>query len=206
MPPNAKARQFTDPLVTAGAGVLRFEGFSACASAWIRADFSPEAYSGSIVSHGTTNVDFNPPMRQALARAGRLGTRVAVGFIDVDHFKAVNDTLGHESGDLLLRQVAQRLESCVREGDLLARLGGDEFVVLIEGQDGPHSMAQKILEVLRPDYDLNGQVTKVTASIGISRFPQDGVELNGLLSAADFAMYQAKTAGRDSVQFYKSQG
>ena len=148
---------------------------------------------------------FMDALKRTLHRTERSQGAASLLFIDLDHFKAVNDTLGHENGDLLLRQVAQRLESCVREGDLLARLGGDEFVVLIEGQDDPQSMAQKILEVLRPDYDLNGQVTKVTASIGISRFPQDGVELNGLLSAADFAMYQAKTAGRDSVQSYKPQ-
>ena len=148
---------------------------------------------------------FMDAFKRTLHRMERSQGAVSLLFIDLDHFKAVNDTLGHEMGDVLLQQVAQRVGSCVREGDLLARLGGDEFVVLIEGQDDPHSMAQKILEVLRPDYDLNGHAIKVTASIGISRFPQDGVELNGLLSAADFAMYQAKTTGRDSVQFYKNQ-
>jgi diguanylate cyclase (GGDEF)-like protein len=148
---------------------------------------------------------FMDAFKRTLGRMERNQGAVSFLFIDLDHFKAVNDSLGHEMGDVLLQQVAQRVSSCVREGDLLARLGGDEFVVLVEGQDDPHSMAQKILEVLRPDYDLNGHATKVTASIGISRFPQDGVELNGLLSAADFAMYQAKTTGRDSVQFYKPQ-
>ena len=148
---------------------------------------------------------FMDAFKRTLHRMERNQGVVSLLFIDLDHFKAVNDTLGHEMGDVLLQQVAQRVISCVREGDLFARLGGDEFVVLVEGQDDPHSMAQKILEVLRPDYDLNGHAAKVTASIGISRFPQDGVELNGLLSAADFAMYQAKTTGRDSVQFYKNQ-
>ena len=147
---------------------------------------------------------FMDAFKRTLYRIERSQDSVSLLFIDLDHFKSVNDTLGHESGDLLLQQVAHRVSSCTREGDLLARLGGDEFVVLIEGHDDPQSMAQKILEVLRPSYDLNGHVAKVTASIGISRFPQDGVELNGLLSAADLAMYQAKTKGRDSVQLYKS--
>jgi hypothetical protein len=98
VPPNAKARQFTDPLVTAGAGVLRFEGFSACASAWIRADFSPEAYSGSIVSHGTTNVDFNPPMRQALARVRDTDAlELAIGTTSV--------TLQHEGSTVVEKKV-----------------------------------------------------------------------------------------------------
>lgn len=147
---------------------------------------------------------FMDALKRSLHRLERNQGVMSLLFIDLDHFKSVNDTLGHEMGDLLLQQVAQRVGSCVREGDLLARLGGDEFVVLVEGHSDPHSMAQKILEVLRPDYDLQGRMAQVTASIGISCFPQDGAEINGLLSAADFAMYQAKTAGRDGVQFYKN--
>ena len=147
---------------------------------------------------------FMDALKRTLHRSERNQGVVSLLFIDLDHFKAVNDALGHENGDLLLQQVARRLESCVRDGDLLARLGGDEFVVLVEGQHDPHSMAQKILQVLRPDFELGGHTSKVTASIGISRFPQDGLELSGLLSAADFAMYQAKTKGRDGVQLYQS--
>ncbi|MDZ7919858.1 GGDEF domain-containing protein [Rhodoferax sp.] len=123
-------------------------------------------------------------------------------FVDLDRFKAVNDGMGHDIGDLLLQQVAQRIASCVREGDLVARLGGDEFVVLVEGPDDSHRMADKVLAVLRPDYVLGAHVVSVTASIGVSRYPQDGSELSELLSAADSAMYRAKTAGRDGVQFY----
>ena len=149
---------------------------------------------------------FMDALKRTLQRMARNQGEVSLLFIDLDHFKVVNDTWGHEIGDLLLQQVAERVVSCVREGDLLARLGGDEFVVLVEGHVDPQSMAQKILDILRSNYDLNGHSAKVTASIGISRFPQDGVELNGLLSAADFAMYQAKTAGRDSVQFYNNPG
>jgi diguanylate cyclase (GGDEF)-like protein len=98
--------------------------------------------------------------------------------------------------------VARRIQDCVREGDLVARLGGDEFVVLVEGPDDTHRMAEKILEVLRPDYPLGPHRVQVSASIGVSRFPDDGSELDVLLSAADSAMYQVKTSGRDGVQFY----
>ncbi|MDR7308241.1 sensor domain-containing diguanylate cyclase [Rhodoferax saidenbachensis] len=145
---------------------------------------------------------FMDALKRTLHRMERSEGVTSLLFIDLDHFKSVNDRLGHETGDLLLQQVAQRIEDCVREGDLVARLGGDEFVVLVEGHDDANRMAEKILSVLRPEYQLGDHAVNVTASIGVSCFPQDGTELNGLLSAADFAMYQAKTLGRDGVQFY----
>lgn len=145
---------------------------------------------------------FMDALKRTLHRMERSEGVTSLLFIDLDHFKTVNDRLGHEAGDLLLQQVAQRIQDCVREGDLVARLGGDEFVVLVEGQDDAHRLAEKILSVLRPDYQLGDHAVQVTASIGVSCFPEDGTELNGLLSAADTAMYQAKTAGRNGVQFY----
>ena len=145
---------------------------------------------------------FMDAFKRSLHRLERSGGSGSLLFVDLDHFKAVNDTLGHEMGDLLLQQVAQRIQDCVREGDLVARLGGDEFVVLVEGPDDTHRMAEKILEVLRPDYQLGAHRAHVSASIGVSCFPDDGRELDVLLSAADSAMYRAKTAGRDGVQFY----
>ena len=145
---------------------------------------------------------FMDALKRSLHRMERTGGMSSLLFIDLDHFKAINDNLGHDLGDQLLRQVAQRIQDCVREGDLVARLGGDEFVVLVEGHDDTHRMADKVLSVLRPDYQLGTHVVCVTASIGVSCFPQDGTELDALLSAADFAMYQAKTAGRNGVQFY----
>ena len=145
---------------------------------------------------------FMDALKRSLHRMERSGGTSSLLFIDLDHFKAINDDLGHDMGDLLLRQVAQRIQDCVREGDLVARLGGDEFVVLVEGHDDTHRMAEKVLSVLRPDYRLGTRTVRVTASIGVSCFPQHGTELDTLLSAADFAMYQAKTAGRNSVQFY----
>lgn len=145
---------------------------------------------------------FMDALNRTLHRMERSEGVIFLLFIDLDHFKTVNDRLGHETGDLLLQQVAQRIQDSVREGDLVARLGGDEFVVLVEGQDDAQRLAEKILSVLRPDYQLGDHTVQVTASIGVSFFPEDGTELNGLLSAADSAMYRAKTSGRNSVQFY----
>jgi diguanylate cyclase (GGDEF)-like protein/PAS domain S-box-containing protein len=138
--------------------------------------------------------------RRTLSRLERSQGSCSLLFIDLDQFKSVNDQLGHEMGDLLLQQVAQRIEDCVRAGDLVARLGGDEFVVLVEGPDDVESMAQKIRLALSTDYRLGVHTRHVTASIGISRFPENGTDLNELLSAADLAMYRAKTGGSDSVK------
>lgn len=145
---------------------------------------------------------FMDAFKRTLHRMERNEGVTSLLFIDLDHFKTVNDRLGHETGDLLLQQVALRIQESVRDGDLVARLGGDEFVVMVEGQDDVQRLAEKILSVLRPDYQLGEHAVHVTASIGVSCFPQDGTELNGLLSAADLAMYQAKTLGRNGVQFY----
>jgi diguanylate cyclase (GGDEF)-like protein len=148
---------------------------------------------------------FMDAFKRTLGRMERKQGMCSILFMDLDHFKEVNDQLGHEMGDLLLQQVAQRIQACVRASDLVARLAGDEFVVLIEEHDNAEDargIAQKILQALERSYDLNGHVAHVTASIGISRYPQDGVELNRLLSSADMAMYQAKTQGKNNVQFY----
>jgi diguanylate cyclase (GGDEF)-like protein len=145
---------------------------------------------------------FMDAFKRSLHRLERSSGSGSLLFVDLDRFKTINDSLGHEVGDLLLQQVAQRIQGCVREGDLVARLGGDEFVVLVEGSADSHRMADKLLAELRPDYALGAHVVTVTASIGVSQYPQDGTELSELLSAADSAMYRAKTAGRDGVQFY----
>ncbi|APW41932.1 sensor domain-containing diguanylate cyclase [Rhodoferax saidenbachensis] len=149
---------------------------------------------------------FMDALKRTLGRMERKNGMCSILFIDLDHFKAVNDQLGHEMGDLLLQQVAQRIQACVRASDLVARLAGDEFVVLIEeheGADDARGIAQKILGALGRDYSLSGNTARVTASIGISRYPHDGVELNRLLTSADLAMYQAKTQGKNNVQFYR---
>ena len=124
-------------------------------------------------------------------------------FVDLDDFKVVNDTHGHRLGDLLLREVALRLRLCLREGDLVARLGGDEFVILVESEErvaDASVIAHKVLDALAADYVLEGQVLRVTASIGISRYPHDGTELGELMRHADAAMYQAKAGGRNTFR------
>lgn len=137
---------------------------------------------------------------RALAQARRTGQIVAVGFVDLDTFKRVNDVLGHAAGDQLLQVVAQRLSRSLREGDTVARLGGDEFALLLPGQiDGEAAIrvAERVLEVLRQPLDLDGHLVSPTASLGLALFPCDGNDVAELLRKADAAMYQAKAGGRD---------
>jgi diguanylate cyclase (GGDEF)-like protein/PAS domain S-box-containing protein len=148
---------------------------------------------------------FNDRLQQAIAHAERNHLQVAVMFLDLDGFKAVNDTLGHNSGDELLRQVAQRLTDCVRATDTVSRFGGDEFTVVIvalEGGDDVTRVAHKIArEVARP-YDIDGATASVTTSIGISFYPGDGKEPAQLIQRADNAMYHAKRHGKNHHEFY----
>jgi diguanylate cyclase (GGDEF)-like protein/PAS domain S-box-containing protein len=151
---------------------------------------------------------FNQRLTQALARAQRLAKLAAVLFIDLDRFKIINDTLGHDAGDRLLMQLAERLRECLREGDTIGRQGGDEFVVLIEDVADPQQVAgvgQKILETVARPYYINGQEFHVTASIGISIYPGDGSDQQTLLKNADIAMYRAKEQGKNNHQFYSAQ-
>ncbi len=146
-------------------------------------------------------------LKLAMRRAHRTGHRVAVLFLDLDGFKAVNDTLGHPMGDKLLQQVSERLSACVRDVDTVARLGGDEFVVILENvteaSDVEH-IAGKILSVLGEAIHLDGNEASVTASIGISLFPDDADSGSVLVRNADAAMYQAKDKGRNTYQFYST--
>ncbi|MBW7902453.1 MAG: EAL domain-containing protein [Rhodocyclaceae bacterium] len=141
---------------------------------------------------------------QVLAQAERDGTLAALLFIDLDHFKTINDSLGHFTGDLLLCEVARRMSECVRRSDTLARLGGDEFVVVcaessIEGAAG---VARKILAAVSQPFVVDGHHLTVTPSIGIGLFPQDGRDFQTLLKHADTAMYRAKESGRNAYQFF----
>ncbi len=152
-------------------------------------------------------------LRQALAASGRSGKEGALLFIDLDNFKTLNDTLGHDIGDLLLQQVAQRLESCVREGDSVARLGGDEFVVMLEDLSGQsleaaeqtEAVGEKILATLRHPYQLDGNEFRSTSSIGATLFIDHKQPIENLLKQADIAMYQAKKAGRNALRFFDPQ-
>ena len=149
-------------------------------------------------------------MHQALATAQRRQQGGALLFIDLDNFKTLNDTLGHDQGDLLLQQVAQRLNTCVRSVDTVARLGGDEFVVMLEElSPKPHELAlhargvgEKILAMLAVPYALQGYQYRSTPSIGIAPFTGEHTTVGELLKQADLAMYQAKTAGRNTLRFF----
>jgi diguanylate cyclase (GGDEF)-like protein/PAS domain S-box-containing protein len=148
---------------------------------------------------------FADRLSQAVAQAHRLGHRVGVLFLDLDRFKVINDSLGHSRGDILLKEVALRLLSCVREGDTVARLGGDEFTLILPGvqqAQGAARVAEKVLEAMRQPFELAGRELYVTASIGISLYPDDGRDIEALLKFADTAMYRAKDQGRDAYQLY----
>ena len=143
----------------------------------------------------------------ALERVQR-GEHVAVHYLDLDHFKTVNDSLGHPVGDELLKAVAGRLRHCVGKTDTVARVGGDEFAIVQTGVDRPTdaaALAQEIREAIRAPFDINGHVVIVDASIGISHAPTDGIETNVLLKNADMALYRAKADGRGTYRFFEPQ-
>lgn len=145
---------------------------------------------------------------QAMEHARRNGGRIGVVFSDLDRFKIVNDTMGHGIGDLLLVQVAQRLQQCVRKGDTVARLGGDEFAFilfnLIQAEDAT-LVAEKVITALSLLFELEGQEIYISASLGISIYPGDGTDADSLLRNADTAMFQAKEQGPAMYQFYLPQ-
>ncbi len=149
---------------------------------------------------------FQDRLAQSLTRARRRGERLCVMFIDLDRFKYVNDTLGHEAGDELLREVGVRLASCVRESDTVARLAGDEFTVLLPDPGADKditAVAARILEMLRERFLIaGGREVFVGGSIGVALFPSDGEDTGTLLKNADTAMYRAKENGRNTYQFY----
>jgi diguanylate cyclase (GGDEF)-like protein len=149
--------------------------------------------------------NFSILLNQRINEARRYHRQLAVAFLDLDRFKQINDTLGHEAGDQLLQEVAARLKGCVRDSDTVARLGGDEFVVLlpdVEEEAYAATVAQKILAVIDRPFLIIGQEFHVTASIGIGKFPQDGADELTLTKHADIAMYQAKAMGKNNYQFY----
>jgi len=149
-------------------------------------------------------------VRRALATSARSGHGGAILFIDLDNFKTLNDTVGHDIGDLLLQQVAERLVSCIREGDTAARLGGDEFVVMLENlsentQEAAtqtETIGEQVLGALNEPYILAGIEHRSTPSIGVTLFSSHNQTVEELLKRADLAMYQAKTAGRNALRFF----
>jgi len=151
---------------------------------------------------------FNEELQRALARAERHARPVALFFMDIDRFKNINDTLGHQFGDRVLQEAAKRLLGCVREGDIIARLGGDEFVLLVEEQGDPAALteiARKLLAAVSELGRIDGHELNVTLSIGICTFPADGRDSKALLAGADIAMYRAKERGRNGFCFYSAE-
>ncbi len=146
-------------------------------------------------------------MERAVVRARRSKKPLALLFVDLDKFKPINDNLGHEAGDLVLKAVAERMVQCVRQSDTVARIGGDEFVAILENLDAAESasvVAKKIIAALTSDIEVgDGQTANVGASIGISVFPGDGENVDELARSADEAMYAVKEAGRNSYKFYQ---
>jgi diguanylate cyclase (GGDEF)-like protein/PAS domain S-box-containing protein len=149
---------------------------------------------------------FMDRLEQALVAARRHGDRpLAVMFLDLDHFKSINDSLGHDAGDRLLKEVAWRLRACVREADTVARLGGDEFILLLPElveEEAAEAVAAKMLAATLEPYRIAGKDLTVTASIGVCLYPRDGREGETLIKKADTAMYRAKQQGRAAYGFY----
>jgi diguanylate cyclase (GGDEF)-like protein/PAS domain S-box-containing protein len=146
-------------------------------------------------------------IEHAFARARRYGEIFTVLCLDLDRFKSVNDTLGHPVGDTLLKIVADRLRSCVRESDVIARMGGDEFAILQIGADSAHDtdhLAQRVLELIGRPYDLDGQQVVIGTSVGIALAPRDGDSADQLLKNADLALYRAKSGGRGTYRFFEA--
>jgi diguanylate cyclase (GGDEF)-like protein/PAS domain S-box-containing protein len=150
---------------------------------------------------------FKDRLTVALSHAQRDHSRLAVLFLDLDRFKVINDSLGHNVGDQLLQAVATRVQSCVRDSDTVARLGGDEFTLLLPAlirSEDAALVAQKIIESVRYPFHIEGREFFITTSIGISLYPEDGADAATLIKNADTAMYQAKEQGRDNYQLFNA--
>jgi diguanylate cyclase (GGDEF)-like protein len=148
---------------------------------------------------------FRDQLQQNLHRLAR-GQGFAVMLLDLDKFKAVNDTLGHPVGDALLRQVSERLTTCVRQGDLVARLGGDEFAIIqasVRTPEQTETLAARIVETISAPYEIEGHRVEISTSIGIALVPRDGTDANQIVKNADLALYRTKSKGRHGYSFFK---
>jgi diguanylate cyclase (GGDEF)-like protein len=158
------------------------------------------------LTHLPNRVLFRERMGQELARTLRQGSALALLYFDLDRFKAVNDSLGHPIGDLLLQSVAQRVSECVRDTDVAARFGGDEFGILqvaIEQGDDPGLLASRIVQELSRPFDVDGHQVTIGVSVGIAVAPADGSDPDELLKKADLALYRAKAHGRGTYRFFE---
>jgi diguanylate cyclase (GGDEF)-like protein/PAS domain S-box-containing protein len=147
-------------------------------------------------------------LQQSLALAQRYGRPFSVAFIDLDNFKLINDSLGHEVGDEVLKIAGERLAACVREGDTVARVGGDEFILLIadsERDQGVFRVVQRVIAAIGEPFLIKSREFKITCSVGVASFPRDGKDSDALLRNADTALYRAKDLGRNTVQLYSAE-
>jgi len=151
---------------------------------------------------------FQDRLKYAVKHAKRYNKNMALFFIDLDHFKEINDSLGHQIGDKVLIEVTKRFKSQIRDDDTLSRLGGDEFTIIMENLEKVHHasiLAEKIQQVLTNAMHIDGHTFYITCSIGISAYPQDSKDIENLLKYADLAMYKAKDEGRNNIQFYSAE-
>ncbi len=163
--------------------------------------------SHDLLTNLPNRAQFNEKLSWHLAEASQKRQMLGVCFLDLDRFKTINDTLGHAVGDRLLQKVSKRVLSCLRPQDVFARWGGDEFTLLLpqlQSLEEAAEIAQKILDVLKPAFKLQGHQLHITSSIGIAVYPDDGVDGETLLSNADAALYRTKAQGRNNYQFYKA--
>jgi diguanylate cyclase (GGDEF)-like protein/PAS domain S-box-containing protein len=161
-----------------------------------------------MATHDGLTALLNDRLEAALARAHRARRHVGVMFLDLDHFKDVNDTLGHRVGDLLLKEVARRIRGTLRQSDVLARISGDEFVVVLEDlpdEGAPERVAHKILDEVRRPFNVEGHEIHVSGSLGLALYPDDGKDAETLLKNADAAMYHAKELGRNGFRTFSSE-
>lgn len=152
---------------------------------------------------------FRDRLIQAMARSKRLQQPIGLMLLDLDRFKSVNDTLGHDIGDELLKAVSERLKSCVREVDTVARMGGDEFTIILEGVPSEASIvvvAKRIAESISSTFELKGHCISIGVSIGITVYPHDDHAIDELLKHADAAMYRAKQLGGSGFHFHEASG
>jgi diguanylate cyclase (GGDEF)-like protein/PAS domain S-box-containing protein len=168
-----------------------------------------QAYFDELTGLGNRNY-LMEQLGRSLAQAGRHNHYNALLFFDLDNFKIINDSLGHQAGDVLLKEVGERLSRTIREEDTVARLGGDEFVLIVndlgalqsEAAEQAHTVAEKVRKALAVPYRLGEQEHHITLSVGISMFPTEGNDVNDILKHADTAMYRAKEAGRNAIRFF----
>jgi len=159
------------------------------------------------LTHLPNRAMFLDRLEQQIWHARRYSRRLAVLFFDLDRFKEVNDSLGHDAGDQLLRSVAERVQACIRQSDTVARLGGDEFTIIVNELNTPDDarfLAEKVIARVTEPYEIDGRMVHVGISIGISSFPEDGTDSRDLVKHADAAMYDAKGHGGNTFRFFSS--